>query len=136
MFRITAAAALALGLMTGGVHAAEHEVAIVAGAFFPETTYVQPGDTVVIYNTDDVPRLVFGDQYHFVTPTLNSGEEYTLTIVDAMPNQYYGKSITTAGEGDNIGESGIPAEDEADTDETGKTMRGVFSFAPAPLDED
>ena len=61
MLRKTAAAALALGLISGSAYATEHEVAIVAGAFYPEITYVQPGDTVVIYNADDEPRKVFGD---------------------------------------------------------------------------
>ena len=133
MFRKPAAAALALGLMTGGVHAAEHEVAIIAGAFYPEITYVQPGDTVVIYNADQTPRKVFGELFHFVTPNLQNGDEYILTVTDGMPNEYYGKSFPLDGSDEPVGEGGETAEQEADVDEEGRIMRGVFSFAPPPL---
>lgn len=135
MLRKTAAAALALGLISGSAYATEHEVAIVAGAFYPEITYVQPGDTVVIYNADDEPRKVFGDAFHFVTPNLHTGEEYTLTVTEGMPNEYFGKSFADDDSGESFGEGVTDAEQIADSDEDGKKMRGVLSFAPPPLDE-
>lgn len=135
MLRKTAAAALALGLISGSAYATEHEVAIVAGAFYPEITYVQPGDTVVIYNADDVPRKVFGDTFHFVTPNLHTGEEYTLTVTEGMPNEYFGKSFADDDSSESFGEGATDAEQIADSDEDGKKMRGVLSFAPPPLDE-
>lgn len=135
MLRKTAAAALALGLISGSAYATEHEVAIVAGAFYPEITYVQPGDTVVIYNADDVPRKVFGDTFHFVTPNLHTGEEYTLTVTEGMPNEYFGKSFADDAGSESFGEGATDAEQIADSDEDGKKMRGVLSFAPPPLDE-
>jgi plastocyanin len=121
--------------MTGGAYATEHEVTIVAGAFYPEITYVQPGDTVTFYNADDTPRRVFGDEYHFKSPNLQTGDEYVITVFEGMPNDYYAKAFTVEGEDTSLGEGSVPAEEAADVDEDGKTMRGVLSFAPPPLED-
>jgi plastocyanin len=132
MFRRTAAAALAFGMVTAGVQAAEHEVAIIDGAFYPEITYVQPGDTVLVYNADEVPRRVFGDEFTFISPKLMTEDAFTVTIVEDMPNEYYGKT----GSGDIDVDTDQSAASQAQTDEDDNPMRGVFSFAPPPLASD
>ena len=86
-------------------------------------------------NADDEPRKVFGDAFHFVTPNLHTGEEYTLTVTEGMPNEYFGKSFADDDSGESFGEGVTDAEQIADSDEDGKKMRGVLSFAPPPLDE-
>ena len=131
MLRKTAAAAFAFGLISAGAYAAEHEVTILDGAFFPEITYVQPGDTVVIENASETPRTVFGDTFHFVTPSLNTGDQFVLTVTEDMPTNYFGTSATEG----TVGEGGATAEQEADTDEEGNVMHGMLSF-DAPVLED
>lgn len=128
MLRTTAAAALALGLSLASAQAAEHEVAIVAEGFFPEITYVQPGDTVTFVNADTAPRRVFGDEFTFSSDPLYENEAFTMNIVSDMPNQFYGRTGTE--DLDNNAE----AVDLADTDGEGRPMRGVLSFAPPPLE--
>lgn len=127
MLRITAAAALALGLSIASAQAAEHEVAIVAEGFFPEITYVQPGDTVTFVNTYNMPRQVYGDAFTFHSSTMDETESFSISIVAGMPNEYYGRSGNS-----DLDTDGDPAA-QADTDGDGSPMRGVLSFAPPPL---
>lgn len=137
MLRKIGAAALAFGVLSAGTaQALEHQVMIVAGAFFPEITYVQAGDTVTFINEDIGRREVFSDGFTFVSPKIATTESWTLTITDGMPNEYFAKSYADGDtSGSTVGESGVPASEEADVTEDGKIMRGVLSFAPAPLEE-
>lgn len=128
MLRKTAAVALALGFSLTAAQAAEHEVAIVAEGFFPETTYVQPGDTVTFVNTDADPRRVFAEDFAFSSDALFSNDTFTLTVVADMPNQFYGRT------GSGSLDTNAEARDLADTDGEGRPMRGVLSFAPPPLE--
>lgn len=134
MLRRFAASALALGIWAVPAQAIDHQVIAVAGAFFPEVTYVQPGDTVTFINEDLTPRRIFGDDFNFVSPRLGQGESWTMTVVDAMPNDYFAKSFNVAETNDALGEGSIEAEAEADVDENGVIMRGALSFAPPPTD--
>lgn len=126
MLRKTAATALALGLSIASAQAAEHEIAIVAEGFFPEITYVQPGDTVTFVNTDTAPRRVFGDEFHFASEPLFEADSFTLSIVADMPNEFFGRTGT-----EELNDEAAPV-DLADTDTEGRPLSGVLSFAPPP----
>lgn len=75
MLRKIGAAALAFGVLSAGTaQALEHQVMIIAGAFFPEITYVQDGDTVTFINQDIGQRQVFGEEFNFISPRISTTE--------------------------------------------------------------
>ncbi|MFD1507867.1 cupredoxin domain-containing protein [Lacimonas salitolerans] len=126
MLRKTAVTALALGLSIASAQAAEHEIAIVAEGFFPEITYVQPGDTVTFVNTDTAPRRVFGDKFTFASDPLQEADAFTMTVIADMPNAFFGRTGTEELDDE------ATAVDLADVNGEGQPMRGVLSFAPPP----
>lgn len=136
MLRKTAAAALALAVWALPAQAAEHEVLILAGGFYPEITYVQPGDSVTFVNTDQRPRRVFGDRYDFVSPKIKQNESWTLGIVANMRNDYFAKSFNVNATDTPVGEGSVTAQQEADVNDAGNVMRGVLSYAPPPAESE
>lgn len=135
MLRKIATAVLAASLWALPGHAAEYEIIIVDGAFFPEVSYVQAGDTVVFRNTGQQPRRVFGDQFEFASPMLQNNQAWAMTIAAGTRNSFYAKSFPEGSTEGEVGEGSATAEQSADTSGDGRPMRGVFSFAARPDDE-
>lgn len=128
------AAALAFTLWAMPASAAQHEVLILDGAFFPAITHVQPGDTVVFVNMDQRPRRVFGENYGFTSPMIRREQSWALNIVANMRNEYYSKSFHEYETSYPIGEGSGSGETHADTTSSGSPMRGILSYAPPPAE--
>jgi plastocyanin len=105
-----AATAAALTCTTGSASAEEFQVMIMDQSFFPEASYVQPGDTVTFVNMSGASRVVQARNNIWATPVLENGAEATINIVQGMPSSFLSRIQGSGGNSnDGTGES-------ADTD--------------------
>lgn len=111
-----AVAAAALTFSASTASAEQYRVLALEGAFFPEISYVQPGDQVTFVNMSGVSLEVAGANDSWSLPSISDGGETTLLITADMPNKYF--ALGTAVEGGN---------------NTAGTLN--FSGAPDPVEE-
>ena len=79
---------LATPAMADSPNSTRHEIAIVAGAFFPEITFAQPGDRLVFVNLDETPRLIYKAKPGFVSPRLSQNESWSVEISSTMQGDF------------------------------------------------
>lgn len=97
-----------VGLQAGAALSAEYEIMALDGAFFPETTYLNAGDTVTILNVTETSMTISATDGSWTTGSMVSNASFAMQI-DATTSLQFGNSA-------------IP------------DMLGAFSFDPAPLD--
>ncbi|WP_299024702.1 hypothetical protein [uncultured Sulfitobacter sp.] len=73
-------------------------------AFFPETSYVQPGDVIVFENISGSERSVVSNNDTWSINDLADGATVALTITEGMPTKYF--SFVPGGAGDTVDENG------------------------------
>lgn len=104
LFMRAAVTAAALTCSTGSASAEEYRILMMGYAFFPEISYVQPGDVVIFSNSTGEMRDVAAENGSWeITEIANEGEA-SLTIVEGMPNRFV--SFVPGGEGDEVDENG------------------------------
>jgi len=104
-FMMRAAVAAAAFAGTAGTAGAEEQhVLMMDYAFFPEVSYVEPGDTVVFENMSGETRSLLADDATWAVLSIDDGESVSLEITEDMPTEYY--SLVAGGEGDEVDEDG------------------------------
>ncbi|MCX7567053.1 hypothetical protein OS189_11940 [Sulfitobacter sp. F26169L] len=99
-----AISAAALSGTAGFASAEQYHVLMMDYAFFPEISYVEPGDIVVFENISGNTRTIAADDGSWVVQGLANGATATLTIEENMPNQYL--SLVPGGPEDEVNEDG------------------------------
>jgi len=82
--QITCALACALSFAAGTASAAEHQVFLVEGGFFPEVVFVQVGDTVVFTNTTNTSENVVAADASWATSEIPTEGAATVAITEDM----------------------------------------------------
>lgn len=82
----------------------EYHVLMMDYAFFPEVSYVLPGDVIVFENLSGSTRNVNSNNDIWTIEDLADGASVSLTITEGMPVAYY--SMVPGGEGDSVDENG------------------------------
>ena len=120
---------LATPAMADSPNTTRHEIAIVAGAFFPEVTFAQPGDRLVFVNLDEIPRQIYKAIPGFVSPRLSQNESWSVVISSKMQGDFFGRSQRLTSDQTQALDSGdLVGDTLADSAQDGRIMRGGISF--------
>lgn len=104
---------------TGTVLSNDYEVLLVEGRFFPETTYLKPGDRIIFVNMTDSDASAAAADDSWSTGTLGVDGTYTLEITPEIHTTF------------NLASAASAATDA--TDAEGTPGIGYISFDPAPF---
>jgi plastocyanin len=96
--------AVALAGTAAAASAEEYHVLIMDYAFFPEISYVVPGDVIVFENISGETRNILSDNDTWAILDIADSTTASLEITDDMPAQYF--SMVQGGEGDVVDENG------------------------------
>lgn len=96
--------AAALAGTATAASAEEYHVLMMDYAFFPEISYVYPGDVIVFENNSGESRDVLSNDATWGLLEVADGETAELEITANMPTEYY--SMVPGGEGDTVDENG------------------------------
>lgn len=111
--KMTCLAALAGIFISTPAHADEHTVLVLAEAYFPQTSYVVPGDTLVFSNQSDETITVTSVDGAWTTGELGINQSATITVVADMTKDFI---------------------HEGKTDDNGDPIaQGIIKFGTAPL---
>ncbi len=91
----------------------EHTILMLPDAFFPEVTYVQPGDNVRFVNLQGGSSSIVGADEAWAVGPLGHEDEETLHVTGNMDAPFY-------------------SADQKDEDGN-YSVQGMLSFEPAPL---
>lgn len=119
IFMRAAIAAAALSGTAGTASAEEYRILMMDYAFFPEISYVLPGDVIVFENVSGSTRSVIADDASWIVADLEDGSTTSLTIVENMRNEYI--SLVPGG-----------SEDEVDADGNVQVV-GRLNFSGPPI---
>ena len=123
------ASLLATPAMADSPNSTRHEIAIVAGAFFPEITFAQPGDRLVFVNLDETPRLIYKAKPGFVSPRLSQNESWSVEISSTMQGDFFGRTQgLNEDQTEALKAGSVAADTLADSAQDGRVMRGGISF--------
>ena len=104
IFMRAAIAAAALSGTAGSASAEEYRILMMDYAFFPEISYVLPGDVIIFENISGSTRSVIAEDASWLVADLEDGSTTSLTIVEDMPNEYI--SLVPGGSEDEVDEDG------------------------------
>lgn len=99
--------------------ATEHVVMILPDAYFPEITYLDPGDTIRFVNISGETHFTVAKNADWWVGPIGPEEERTISIDGDMQKEFYSVASILDFETNDLGED---------------TVSGEVSFAPAPLD--
>ena len=85
-----AVTAAALTCTTGSASAEQYRILMMEHAFFPDVSFVQPGDEVVFVNMSGETRDLSADDGSWVIAAMANGAEVTLALVEGMPSSFSG----------------------------------------------
>jgi len=80
--------AAALTCTTGSASAEQFRILMMENSFFPETSYLQPGDEVTFVNQSGGTLDVSAEDGSWTIEAMAYGGEATLMIVEGMTNAY------------------------------------------------
>lgn len=136
-----AATAVTLTFAAGSASADNFRILMMDYAFFPEISYVQPGDTITFVNMSGITRVIKSRNGAWETPEMVDGAETTVEVFQGMQNDYVTKVDGVGGNGVNATDGG-GADVNNDTttgdniegqdDEEG-TIIGKLNFSGAPV---
>ncbi len=92
MLRKTGLLALTLGVLAAPLHASEHDVLLLGGAYFPTSLYPAVGDTIRFVNESDITMSATATDASWDTGPLAPGEMTIIEVVDGMV-QTYGDTV-------------------------------------------
>jgi plastocyanin len=134
-----AATAIALTCTTGSASAETFNVMVLEQSFFPQTNYVQPGDTVIFTNNSGATRTVRSKNMDWSTPELVDGAQATITIGSDFESEFLsrmqGTGTPPASTSTDPNGPFIPTEDlsgNADLETETGTFLGVFYLSGQP----
>ncbi len=104
--KLVATAALIVGMALPD-QANNFFVILVPDGFFPEISYVQPGDVITFVNDDETTHLAGASDDSWTTGPLSAGGQHSITITSEIALTYVVDAYETI---------------------------GSFSFDPAPID--
>jgi len=117
-FLRAAVTAVALTCTAGSVSAEQYRIVLTDFAFFPEISYLLPGDEVTFENTSGAVRDIAAADGSWSVEALADGAEAMLVITEGMPNEF---------------ETFVPGGAEDPVDENGNLrVVGVMNFSGAP----
>ncbi|MEH6519796.1 cupredoxin domain-containing protein [Sulfitobacter sp.] len=119
IFMRAAIAAVALSGTAGSASAEEYHILMMDYAFFPEVSYVEPGDVIIFENISGSTRTVVAEDATWTVADLADGSTASLTILEDMPNAYL--SMVPGG-----------SEDEVDADGNVQVV-GRMNFSGPPV---
>lgn len=136
-----AVSAAALTATAGSTAAENYQILMMDYAFFPEISYVQPGDTVTFVNMSGITRVIEAKNGSWSTPEIADGGEATISIEQGMMNTFKTKIDGVGGNGvtDTSSNGGDDVTDVSDgtegvdgqTAEEG-TIIGNLNFSAPP----
>jgi len=110
--------------------AAEYEVLLLGGGFFPETTYLNDGDVVTFSNVSEEIAEVKSKTEGWTTGQLSANESFVLVVTADTVLEF---TYAEAGEsGNDDGSEETSENDSAEGDDENSAASGSFSFEPAP----
>ena len=74
--------AIAVTSLASTASAFNHEIIIEEGGFFPEITYLQPGDNAIIVNGSEYSASVEASDQSWTSKSLSPNEHFVLSISD------------------------------------------------------
>ena len=113
--KTTLMAGLATLFISTPVQAAEHEITVLPDAYFPETTYVSAGDTIVFVNEADGVLTVTALDQTWETEEFGVDQTESLAVTAEMAKSFFHDGL---------------ANEDGDT-----TIKGFINFGAAPLDQ-
>ncbi|KIN73618.1 hypothetical protein [Sulfitobacter guttiformis] len=87
-FLRAATTAAALTCIAGSASAETYRIIMLDYTFFPEISFVQPGDVVIFDNASGQSRDIKADDESWEVRDIGAGTEKSLTIVEGMPNKF------------------------------------------------
>lgn len=128
-----AVSAAALTATAGSTAAENYQILMMDYAFFPEISYVQPGDTVTFVNMSGITRVIEAKNGSWSTPEIADGGEATISIEQGMMNTF---KTNIDGVGGNGGDDVTDVSDgtegvDGQTAEEG-TIIGNLNFSAPP----
>lgn len=127
MLRKLTAIGLALGFSASAAMAAEHDIYIVNGAFFPEVSFVSPGTVVRFHNENGTPHRVFNDEFGFVSDMITHEGNWAMTVQADTNLRLFARSFADGSQA-TVGQDGKTAEDSASINSNGQRLEGLMSF--------
>lgn len=112
--KTTLMAGLATLFISTPVLALDHQILVLPDAYFPQTSYVTAGDTLVFLNDSDIVITVTSADQEWTTGTLGNGQSSTIMVAAGMTTDFYHEGFED--------ENGDPA------------VTGIISFVDAPVD--
>lgn len=114
MKRIFSAAAVLFALSLGPAKAAEdHVILIMSDGYFPQTTYLSPGDTVEFVNASTTNQTIVAENNGWSLGPIAPNAAERMVIEEGVQMNFFNADVT---------------------DETGTfTIEGSVSFSSAPL---
>ena len=112
--KTTLMAGLAALFLSTPVQAVELQILVLPDAYFPQTSYVTAGDTLVFLNESDVAITVTTVDEQWTTGPLGNNQSSTITVVAGKTTDFFHEGSED--------EKGEPA------------VTGIISFIDAPLD--
>ena len=92
MHRLIKAVPLLVSCLAAPAFAAEHEVIIVRGGYFPETIYAAPGDTIRFVNANGASALIAATDGSWASDPIDSDRTTVISVVEGMTKEYSGPS--------------------------------------------
>ena len=111
---ISVVAAMATLSIGSAAVAAEHEILILADGYFPQITYLNPGDTVHFFNDTGTSQSIISKNDSWTLGPIEPNATETMVIEQDVQKTYYNAALT--------GEDGV------------YSVEGGMSFGVAPLD--
>lgn len=125
-----AVSAAALTATAGSTAAENYQILMMDYAFFPEISYVQPGDTVTFVNMSGITRVIEAKNGSWSTPEIADGGEATISIEQGMMNTF--KTNIDGVGGDDVTDVSDGTEGvDGQTAEEG-TIIGNLNFSAPP----
>lgn len=103
-FMRAAVTAAALTCTTGSASAEEFRILMMDHAFFPEISYVQPGDVVIFANNTGESRDIIAEDGSWEILAVANGTEAQLTVEQGMQNRFV--TAVPGAAGDQVDENG------------------------------
>ncbi|ETX13982.1 copper-binding protein, plastocyanin/azurin family [Roseivivax halodurans JCM 10272] len=88
MSRLIKAAPLLAAALAAPAFAAEHEVIIVRGGYFPETIYAAPGDTIRFVNAGGATATIAATDGSWASDLIDVDATATIPVVEGMTKAY------------------------------------------------
>ncbi len=112
--KTTLMAGFATLFLSTSVSALEHQILVLPDAYFPQTSYVTSGDTLVFTNESDVVITVTSADEEWTTGALGFDQSSSILVVPGMTTDFFHEGVED--------ENGDPA------------VTGIISFIAPPLD--